>query len=311
MSTSITGILCPRCGRTNPRGYIYCVSCSLRLDKIPLAEAPPPEPPPAAPKAYHLAPRVYDATPPQHIDTSAPSRRYASPVLARVVWGIIAAAVLVVAILSILKTGTGSSSSAGSQSGALQSNTNPPTHTALPVPTGPGIASGGLGLTKEAWERIQGPPYIVNPAFSDVFPFYGADNHYQVQFSDTGYLYDLLADYRREAVPPVGLRRPYYRPNPVPLSVALAESLTVIPKDSVELKHFQQPDASGDPMYVVYDYKSRSLAGVLNSSADFQGTPGALWFGAEPGTFNISFAQYQADGGRVSDYAVASGQRDP
>lgn len=148
----------------------------------------------------------------------------------------------------------------------------PPTDTPLaPVEATPSLESGGLGLTKAAWEQLHGSGTqgIIGQAYEN--------QKYDVSFSGS------------ESTGPINMLWVYYRPTGATLEVARAESKLLIPKDAQLIRQPNQQDTG--VLYVVDEYMSPSLVG-LYQPIQLGKTSLDPWKGAEPGTFYVMFKQF-------------------
>jgi hypothetical protein len=150
------------------------------------------------------------------------------------------------------------------------------------------LGSGGLGLTRAAWEAQHGS--------AEGHAIFG--QFYEQQTFDV--LFATPQDYA-----PSGERLwylgHYYRSGSVPFPAARMESRRLIPQDSVLIDHYEDIDPTGDPTFIVDVYRSKALAPLFQTNARTTGSLADPWGGARPGTFHVIFQEYAGEGVPVFD----------
>jgi hypothetical protein len=159
------------------------------------------------------------------------------------------------------------------------------------------IASGGLGLTRKAWERLHGPQEVGGT----IMPL---GLHYE------GGKYGILFDGKDEQGPIFQIGVKYSRR--VPCEQARSESKLLMPRDKKFLYTREIVDSMGDPTFYYDVYSSVSLAKLnYHPTILSDGTVLDLWYGGKPGTFNASFWCYASEGNTVSMFDIYLGKENP
>ncbi|MFL5732561.1 MAG: WD40 repeat domain-containing protein [Chloroflexia bacterium] len=159
-----------------------------------------------------------------------------------------------------------------------------PDATGTPFPV-PAIDSGGLGLTRDAWEKLHGPPSSPTD--------YGAlyeNHHYGVTFDERGVI--------------KAIRVEYGDADAVDLQSAEAEAQKLLPRDAIAGGRYEHDTSdvmggTSDPHDVVQLYKSDSLSKTFSREA---------FYLDPPGTCSIQYEEYKALRGKVRSYLVELSQ---